>query len=147
MTDINKLIETEPFTESTVVALEDNLRRQLASEIPYNFEANKILMKNYQVKPVRANVNFIADILLLGVMRMPSTDYLSLSYIVPVKNRPDKNASTQTIANLVKLLEQGQYSQFWQVIASQQASRIAAEQSASAAASTDESLKVSKLGG
>ncbi len=147
MTDINKLIESEPFTEPTVVALEDNLRRQLVSEIPYNFEANKILMKNYQVRPVRANVNFIADILLLGVMRLPATDYLSLSYIVPVKYRPDKNASTQTIANLVKALEQGQYSQFWQLIGSQQASGIAAAQPASAAASDatspEESLKVS----
>ena len=141
MTDINKLIETEPFTESTIVALEDNLRRQLASEIPYNFEANKILMKNYQVKPVRANVNLIADILLLGVMRLPSTDYLSLSYIVPVKYRPDKNASTQTIANLVKALEQGQYSQFWQAIVSSTAA--AAQSAASDATSTDESLKVS----
>ncbi len=68
MTDVNKLIELEPFADSTIDALESIVSKQLSGEVPYSFEVNKLLMKNYQVKPVRANVNFIGNSNLFNCM-------------------------------------------------------------------------------
>ena len=108
--DINQLIEESPFEPNTVERLEAFLSHQCSSKA-YNFEANKVLMKNYQVHTKLVKVDMVTRILALALMQMPASDYLALSYMVPVSIV--NNANVQYLAVISNLLERGQYKEFW----------------------------------
>jgi translation initiation factor 3 subunit K len=69
---------------STAKKLEENVLIQLNNK-SYDFETNKALLKNYQVNHNIANVDVVSNILILSIMRMPSSDFLSLNYLIPIK--------------------------------------------------------------
>ncbi len=117
MSTISDLVEQSPYTEATVTALEAHLAAQFRGQQQYTFEANKCLMKNYQLKPETAKLDVIGTLLLLSAMQLAQadgqTDFLSLSYILPVMYKPEKCPKTKYISTLVKALEQGQFKEFW----------------------------------
>ena len=110
LSSIDSLLENAPFEVSTISILEEYLKHQLSSQT-YHFESNKILLKNYQINTIEPKPELIAQILLLSLMRLPTTDYLALSYIIPISsvNHP----FILHIAKVADLLERGQYREFW----------------------------------
>lgn len=112
--EINQLIEDYPFEISTVDRLESYLLYQTAQN-KYNFEANKALLKNYQIHARLIKPALITKILTLALMNLPSTDYLALSYMIPVTVVSD--ASVTYLSSLSNLLERAQYVEFWAAFA------------------------------
>jgi len=81
----------------------------------YDFASNKALLKYYQMSLVSndsAKTDIISDILVLALMRLPSTDFLSLSYLVPGK-LATVSPKIKLIQKCADHLERAQYKEFW----------------------------------
>jgi translation initiation factor 3 subunit K len=63
--------------------LEALVNAQVNGETPYCFEANRTLLKLYQFFPQLQEDGTTARILLLSLLKFPSTDLLALLCIVP----------------------------------------------------------------
>lgn len=112
--DMSVLVE-RPFEPETISALEVYVKSQAGSG-SYDWAANKGLMKAYSCMGVSidADVNMIATLLALSMMRLPSTDFLQLSYLLP-----SKFAADPKVAVLIKcadMLERAQFRGFWNEI-------------------------------
>jgi hypothetical protein len=104
-------IETAPYEAATASLLEGYVAKQLASGT-YDFAANKALLKQYQAAGTAAsNLDAVTDVLLLSLMRLPSTDYLALSYLLPGKITDCEKLTL--IQKFAEFVEKAQYSNFW----------------------------------
>lgn len=111
MSDINSLLKDSPFESSTLLALESYLRLQLSGKTSYHYEANQYLMKNYQIHTKMINVDLIEQILILSLMKLPNTDFLAISYLVPITASLQPNI--QHIMKCSMCLEKGKFKEFW----------------------------------
>ena len=109
-TAMKQMYESQPFDYGTRLALQEYVRGQL-KDGTYDFNANKALLKLYQCQPENADVEAIAKILVLAMMNLPSTDFLVLSYLVPV--RYVSSTKVQLIQRCNYLLENGKFLEFW----------------------------------
>ncbi len=105
------LLENFAYEVSTAAKLEAHVTNQL-SQTTYDFLANKALLKNYQVNSDLVKVDFVSNILLLSLMRLPNTDFLALSYLIPTKLLT--NSNIVLIQKCADLLERGKFNQFWE---------------------------------
>jgi len=60
----------------------------------------------------------VADILIMGMMRLPSSDYLELSYLVPTtlvssRNGGNESAKIALVMKCANYLERSQFAEFW----------------------------------
>ena len=109
--DLAGLLSSAPYDKGTAAALEEHVGYQLAGTRKYDFDANKILLKNYQLNADIVNADVIANILILSLMELPNTYYLALSYLIPSKLVSSPRIST--IKKCADHLERGQYREFW----------------------------------
>ena len=105
------LVETAPYDVATAVGLETFVAAQLANKT-YDFTANKALLKNYQVNPTTAKADFVAKLLILSLMRLPSSDFLALTYLIPTQLAG--NANITVIRKAADSLERGKFREFWE---------------------------------
>jgi hypothetical protein len=105
------LLENFAYEVSSVAKLEAHVTNQL-SQTTYDFLANKALLKNYQVNSDLVKVDIVSNILLLSLMRLPNTDFLALSYLIPTKLLA--NSNIVLIQKCADLLERGKFNQFWE---------------------------------
>ena len=111
-TDILELIENAPYEETTELALVDNVIQQFNGNKPYSFDANKALMKIYQINSNNAKADIVAKIMALSLMNLPSSDLLAITYLIPRKLASD--TVIETMLKRSDLLERGQYIEFWE---------------------------------
>ena len=111
LTDILTLIANEPYEVSTLSALEKFVTIQL-NEREYDFEANKALLRSYQINAEQVKLDVIVNVMVLSLMRLPSTDYLALSYIIPGK--VPLNPKLKQVQKFADLLERAEFSKFWE---------------------------------
>jgi translation initiation factor 3 subunit K len=104
-------LESAPYDVSTAASLEGFVTSQLSSKT-YDFNANKALLKNYQVNPSIAKADFVSKVLILSLMRLPSSDFLALTYMIPPQAQ--SNANIVTIQKCVDSLERGRFREFWE---------------------------------
>lgn len=105
------LLDASPFEASTAEKLEAYVTSQLAKKA-YDYIANKALMKNYQVNSSIMKADFVCKILILSMMRLPQTDFLSLTYMIPTQLVADPTVIL--IQKCSDLLERGMYREFWE---------------------------------
>lgn len=110
MSDIANLIDSAPFELATATKLEAYANQQL-SQRSYDFTANKALMKNYQVNHEQAKLEVVCNLLILSLMRLPSTDFIAISYMIPAKCV--NHANIVAIQDCANLLERGHFLEFW----------------------------------
>ena len=127
--DINTLCDTAPFELSSMKTLEAHVSAQKSGSAPYNFKANKSLLKSYQCNGGDSHdAAVVADVLVLGLMQLPSTDFFELSYLVPTRLLPQSKgektdaikAGVATIAVVLKgaaMLEHAKNTEFWAFLA------------------------------
>jgi hypothetical protein len=108
---IHSLIETAPYELGTATKLEALVAQQSSSG-RYDFVANKALLRNYQVNSTNAKIDVVASILILSLMRLPSTDFISLNYLIPAQFV--SHATVVAIQEAAALLERGHYLAFWE---------------------------------
>ncbi len=87
--EIKQLIETNPFDLNTIQKLEQYVNDQYQNNT-YDYQSNKELLKCYQFYAQNANTEIICKILILSLMRLPSSDYLSLLYLINKQNNDSK---------------------------------------------------------
>jgi hypothetical protein len=109
----SSLLVSSPFEESTVSALEGYVRAQASGGAEYDFAANKGLVKAYNVlgSSVEANMDMMATVLAMSLMRLPSTHFLQLSYLIPGKHSGDSKIAT--LIKCADMLERAQFQEFW----------------------------------
>lgn len=105
------LVENFAYEASTGAKLEVHVQNQLSQQL-YDFSANKALLKNYQVNSSIMKVDFVCQVLVLSLMRLPSTDFLALSYLIP--SSLTSNSNVMLIQKCADLLERGKFHQFWE---------------------------------
>jgi len=110
--EVKNALEAAPYDANTAQLLERYVATQLASGT-YDFAANKALMKNYQASSASSGskMDVLTDVLTLSLMRLPSTDYLALSYLLPGKITDCPKLVL--IQKYAEFLEKAQYKQFW----------------------------------
>ena len=84
---------------------------------PYSLEVNKALLKNYQANNDIINVDAVTNILALSLMRLPSSDYLAISYLVPRSAKITGSAAVRSLTKLADHLERAQFVEAWAEIA------------------------------
>jgi hypothetical protein len=107
---MNELMYSDPLT--LISALELYLQQQLHDISLYDFLANKSLLKLYQCYPDQLKINIVTQILQLALMKLPSTDFMALTYLLPSK-LISTNSQLKIFMNFVCLLETGKFSEFW----------------------------------
>ncbi len=90
--------------------LEESVKKQ-ASNGEYDFEGNKSLLKLYSCYPDSLNIDILLMALILSMMRLPYTDYLAMSCLVPRKLKNDDKF--KYLSSCVTLLEGGAFEEFW----------------------------------
>lgn len=113
--EIAQAIEGFPFEAKTEALLEQHVAKQLHSGT-YDFVANKALLKCYQCHAnPSGKLEIIVEVLVLSLMRLPSTDFLALSYLVPGGNKPPSAANEKLVLvqKYAELLEKSLYKEFW----------------------------------
>ncbi len=108
---ITNLVENFAYDVSTGAKLEAHVVSQL-SQKTYDFLANKALLKNYQVNNDILKVDFVCNVLILSLMRLPSTDFLAITYLIPTKLIT--NSNVMLIQKCADFLERGKFHQFWE---------------------------------
>jgi hypothetical protein len=111
LTDVLGLIASEPYETSTLLALEKYVVTQLATR-EYDFEANKALLRSYQVNAEQVKLDTVVNIMVLSLMRLPNTDFLALSYIIPGKL--SLQPKLKQVKKLADLLERAEFIKFWE---------------------------------
>jgi hypothetical protein len=107
--ELKTLSFSDPYKLMT--ALEAYVAEQ-ATDNKYDFIANKALLKLYQCYPDLLSTEVVTKVLSLSMMRLPSTDYLVLSYLVSGKALTTDPALA-TLHAASDLLETGKFSSFW----------------------------------
>ena len=123
---VDQLINDAPFEIETIKLLESHVAAQKAGNAAYHYQANKTLLKSYQYNGGDCIKAFIvADVLVLGLMQLPNTDFFELSYLIPTILLPrvkggekseEVEAGVKAISVVVKgakQLEQAQFTSFW----------------------------------
>jgi translation initiation factor 3 subunit K len=110
LTDVLGLISSDPFELSTLTALENFVSYELSSK-EYDFEVNKALLRSYQVNAEQIKLDHVVNVLLLALMRLPSTDFLALSYLVHGKLA--LQPKLKQVQNFYDLLERAEFAKFW----------------------------------
>ncbi len=118
---INSLIETAIYDVNTALKLESYVNHQLTSRT-YDFNANKALLKNYQVNTSIMKLDVVCNILVLSLMRLPSADFITLNYLLPAKFV--NHAHIQAIQECAGLLERGHFLGFWEHFVSESANSL-----------------------
>lgn len=77
----------------------------------YDLDENLTLLKLYQFFPDKAKPAVIARVLLLALMRLPETDYLLCTYLIP--DRITAELPVLTVCDLANKLETCAFKQFW----------------------------------
>lgn len=107
---ITHLVENSLYEPSTATKLENYVAQQLTTKT-YDFYANKSLFKYYQVFPAAAKLDVVCNVLILSLMRLPNSDFVSLLYLLPKIGDQTKIKVIQECANY---LEKGRYTDFWE---------------------------------
>ena len=107
--------------EADMAALEAGVEAQLAGS-PYDFRANKSLLKQYKYRPDLAKVDCVAKVLILALMHLPSADFLALSYLV---GKLEVEPKVKLIKQLDEMLEGAKFQEFWTALASPEANEVA----------------------
>jgi len=81
----------------------------------YDLDANLALLKLYQFHPDTTNVEVVSKILLKALMKLPSTDYITCSYLIP--ERVQEMELIASINALASLLETCSFRQVWGALA------------------------------
>lgn len=110
---LTQAIESSPYSTETASLLEADVLKQKAGSA-YTHLVNKTLLQSYANRNVM-NVEMIANVLVLSLMRISNGDYLALSYILPGRlvNGAAANATIVFIAKCADLLERCKYTAFW----------------------------------
>lgn len=99
------------YEASAVGRLESLVNQQLQSK-SYDFQVNKSLLKSYQVNAEVCKPDVICNVLILALMRLPSSNFMSLVFLVPPKLLNDNKISLVFVC--AELLERGKYTEFWE---------------------------------
>jgi CSN8/PSMD8/EIF3K family len=105
------LVANEPYELSTLSALEKYVTVQL-NEKEYDFEANKALLRSYQINAEHVKLDVVVNTMILSLMRLPSTDFLALSYIIPGKL--PLQPKLKQVQKFADLLERAEFGKFWE---------------------------------
>lgn len=108
---ILNLVETAPYQAETAAKLEAFVKHQLSTKT-YDFTLNKSLLKYYQISFTEEKISVVKSVLILSLMRLPSTDFLAMTYMIPTQLTTDP--SIMTIQECADLLERGKYREFWE---------------------------------
>lgn len=112
MESCRELIQQKPYDRSSIAPLEEFVASAIATE-QYDFEIVKGLLKLYGVYPEETKTAVVANVLGLALMRLPSTDFLSLSCLVPGKLQ--NKETLKFIFTCADHLERCKFVEFWAV--------------------------------
>jgi translation initiation factor 3 subunit K len=112
---IDSLLSKSPYSASNQAALEAYVDAEAKGSCPYHMDANRCLLKLYQISPQSAKDDKVALVLLLALLEFPSTDLLALSYLVP--ERTQKSEPSATILKCGDLMKSCKFVEFWETLA------------------------------
>ena len=122
--EIQDLLNSSSYDAENVPKLEAYVRAQVSAvassivaselDVQYSFHANRTLVKLYQFFPHLEGEQGIAITALaafLALLQFPSTDFMSLSCLIP--ERVQSLEPCATLVRCAELLEACQFSEFW----------------------------------
>lgn len=99
------------YDAASTARYEQSVQQQLQSR-SYDLGNNKALLKNYMVHSAAIKHDLVRNVLVLALMRLPSSDFTVLVNLLPPKCLGQKQISF--IMECAALLERGRYADFWE---------------------------------
>ena len=93
--------------------LETYINSQVSQSVDYDFDTNLYVLKMYSLYPSKAVVDIVCKILIKSLMNLPSSDFTSLVYLIPIT--VDNDQSIRDILDVGKCLEDCNFDKFWQL--------------------------------
>jgi len=110
MEALRELVQQKPYDRTSIAKLEEFVASAVKNE-QYDFEIVKSLLKLYGVYPEEIKIDVVANVLVLALMRLPSTDFLNLACLVPHKLQ--KKEPLKSIFTCADHLDRCQFVEFW----------------------------------
>lgn len=111
---IHDLINQQPYDPQITSQLESYIALESKSQTPYDSEANRHLLKIYQITSIDViQSDTIIRILLLTLTQLPSVDYLTSLYMLPPTVSTLLSNELSVIQKLYTSLENCVYKKFW----------------------------------
>jgi hypothetical protein len=82
-----------------------------ATRESYDFEANRHLLKLFLMEPSIVNVRAVAQVLALALLRLPESDFLECTYLLP--NEVLAEEPVASVVRLGELLNASKFEEFW----------------------------------
>jgi hypothetical protein len=108
--ELSELMNSDPIALAS--ALESYLLEQVSETSSYDFIANKSLLKIYQCYPDLLKVESVQQLLMLALMKLPSTNFMALTYLLPSKLL-SVNSQLKVFVTFAGLLENAKFIEFW----------------------------------
>ena len=105
-------IERNIYDCDEMLELEKYIDGQVNQSIDYDFDTNLYVLKMYSLYPSKVNDEVVCKILIKSLMSLPSSDFTSLVYLIPIVL--DNNDKVNTVLNIGQSLEEGDFDKFWQ---------------------------------
>jgi hypothetical protein len=99
------------YDASTLPQLEQQLSSMLSGDV-YDMDVCLSIMKLYRMNPSLAKVETIVAVMAKALTRLPSTDFLQLSYLIP-EDLLQKNAGLTLLFELNDHIQAGAFGAFW----------------------------------
>ena len=117
-----EIVESCSSDGDAIRTLESLVDAEVAGSAPYDFDANKYLLKLYSCFPDSVNVDKIISIIVLSMMKLPAKDLLAQLLMVPPAI--EAHPKFALLNDSVRLLESGHFQNFWEIKNSTAASGI-----------------------
>lgn len=114
-TRLAHILDKAPYEASSTVELEAFVTHLLRTNT-YDFSIVNALFKNYQVNASSAKIESVCHGLILALMQLPKTDFLSLTYLIPTKLSGHQDIVL--LQNCADLLQKGKFGDFWELYVS-----------------------------
>ena len=101
------------YSSANALELEKLVSAQIIGSSNYDFESNKMLLKIYATYPEMVKMDMILSTLILSMMQLPNTDFLAMTYLVPLSCKSDEKY--KLILSCVSHLEGGRFKEFWEI--------------------------------
>jgi hypothetical protein len=108
-----EIVESGSSDDNAVRTLEALVEAEVVGAAPYDFDANKYLLKLYSCFPDSVNVDKIISVIVLSMMKLPAKDLLAQLLMVPPS--VETNPQFVILSESIRYLESGHFQRFWEI--------------------------------
>jgi translation initiation factor 3 subunit K len=122
--EIKDLITSQGYSQSIIPQLEQHLLSQSTSTTPYDFNANRTLVKLYQFFPSSSNAGYTTLVALLSILFGSSAQFGAINCLIPEGSAAKTDEPFSSILALNESRDACLFSNLWNTLQSLESSQV-----------------------